>query len=86
MKEEFPIPTAEEMKNKMELETNLMRYVEKAKGINPLDWAEKYSGHFRELFDHSNIWERYHAVYDSNADEIYEWIQHSIESMAEEKK
>ena len=66
-----------------ELQASVIEYItHKYDGYTEESWVEKYGEAFVELYENSDIAEQYEALYDNNPEELYEWIQSSIETLS----
>ena len=73
----------EEFENKMFLQLEVMKYAIEKTGVSEAEWAEKNSDNFRQLFENSDIAERFKNVQDKNPEALYAWIQGSLDKMGE---
>ena len=77
------ILTPEEFENKMFLQAEVMKYDIEKSGISEAEWVEKFSDDFSQLFENSDISERFKNVQDENPEALYAWIQESLDNMGE---
>lgn len=81
--ENEPQKTEVNIEKRNELEMNVIEYItHKYDGFTEEGWIEKYGKAFAELYENSDIADRYEAHYDDNPEELYEWIQSSVETMS----
>jgi len=73
--------TAEEFETKMFLQAEVMKYTMQKSGISEEGWMKKYSNNFSQLSENSDISERFEKTQDKNPEELYAWIQGSLEAM-----
>ncbi len=82
MEDESFIENGIEKRNLLQLE--VMKYAIRTRELREEEWVEKFSAQFSELYENTNISERFDSVMDKNPDEFYEWIQSSLDSLVSE--
>lgn len=63
------------------LQVETMKHAIRTRGLREEEWVEKFSEKFAELYDHTDIEDRFEDVHDTNPELLYEWIQNSLENM-----